>query len=77
VITVYIPTAAKNKVEGVHGFIMEEIKISILVFTRNLVYCVHLEGVDKSNFYRDLEGVIEFTKYSSKNFHHSLPSITD
>jgi hypothetical protein len=33
--------------------------------------------VEKSNFYKDLEGVIEFTKYSSKNFDHSLPSKTD
>ena len=35
------------------------------------------QGVDKSNFYKDLERVIEFTKYSSKNCDHPLPSKTD
>jgi hypothetical protein len=36
--------------------------------------------VEKSNFYKDLERVIEFRefiKYSSKNWDHSLPSKTD
>ncbi len=36
--------------------------------------------VEKSNFYKDLERVIEFrefTKYTSKNCDHSLPSKTD
>jgi hypothetical protein len=36
--------------------------------------------VEKSNFYKDLERVIEFrefTKYLSKNCDHSLPSKTD
>jgi hypothetical protein len=42
--------------------------------------CFMASKVDISNFYKDLERVIEFrefVKYSSKNCDHSLPSKTN